>query len=124
MLDSDPAPGWSRHCLGRDRLDQGGPHEPDQLAGARHDGHRGTLAVPHEVPVRPVEPLLGPPRLGADRRGLPLAAPGEGEAEPRRAAGMPARFDEDVHAWVLPTLVILPCCARSPEAASLGTRPK
>ena len=78
--------------------------------------------MPHEVPVRPVEPLRGPPRLGADRRGLPLAAPGEGGAEPRRVAGMPAGFDEDAPRVGVPGLGNTP--ALFPVARGRLTRDK
>jgi hypothetical protein len=71
-----------------------GPGETHQCAGNGGHGDGRALAMAHEVPVAPVQTLLGAPGALGDRAGLVLAAPGQGAAKAGAMAIVLDRFHE------------------------------
>jgi hypothetical protein len=87
------------HCLRRDSLGvDPGHHRPEkaeQFPGDRDDRDGRPFAMPDEVPVAPMESLLGFPGVGHDLSRLVLDAEGNGATEVGTVPIVPGRFDED-----------------------------
>src|SRR5581483_10883483 len=84
-----------RSLLRRSRAPgHGGPDEAHQFAGHRRHGDRRSLAVADEMAIAPMQPLLGPPGMTDDERGLAIAPRGQGPAEAGAMPVMPGGFHE------------------------------